>query len=38
MTHPLRTTIEDFVAGLCELKNDLITLDRVTRYIKSMPV
>lgn len=38
MTHPLRTTIEDFIAGLCDLKQDLITLDRVTSYIKSMPV
>jgi cysteine dioxygenase len=38
MTHPLKTTVEDFVAGLLDLKRDLITLDRVAGYIKSVPV
>ena len=38
MVHPLQTTVEDFVAGLCELRDGLITLTRVTDYIKSIPV
>jgi cysteine dioxygenase len=38
MTHPLHTTVDDFVAGLLELKRDLITLDRVTEFVKALPV
>jgi cysteine dioxygenase len=38
MIHPLRTTVEDLVAGLLELKHGPITLDQVTAYLKSMPV
>jgi cysteine dioxygenase len=38
MPHPLKTTVEDFVAGLLELKNEYITLERVTEFIKGVPV
>ncbi len=38
MAHPLMTTVDDFVAGLLDLKRDLITLDRVSSYIKNVPV
>jgi cysteine dioxygenase len=36
--HPLQTTVEDFVAGLCDLRDGYITLARVTEYIKNVPV
>ncbi len=32
-THPLRTTVGDFVAGLRELERDLITKDRIKEYM-----
>jgi hypothetical protein len=38
MAHPLHTTVEDFVAGLLQLKQDYITLDRADDYVKSVPV
>jgi predicted metal-dependent enzyme (double-stranded beta helix superfamily) len=38
MVHPLHTTAEDFVAGLLELKNGYITLDRVSDYVKAVPL
>jgi cysteine dioxygenase len=38
MAHPLKTTVEDFVAGLIGLTGDFITLDRVSSYVKSVPV
>jgi cysteine dioxygenase len=38
MANPLRTTVEDFIAGLLDLKQDPITPNRVTAYIKGMPV
>lgn len=38
MTHPLHTTVDDFVAGLLDLKHDFITLDRVTEFVKATPL
>lgn len=32
-THPLRTTMDDFIAGLCALEADLITKDRIAAYM-----
>ncbi len=32
-THPLRTSVADFVAGLRELEGDLITKDRIAEYM-----
>lgn len=32
-THPLRTSVADFVAGLRELERDLITKDRIAQYM-----
>src|SRR6185437_3588397 len=32
-THPLRTGVPDFVAGLRELERDLITKDRIAEYM-----
>ena len=36
LTHPLRTSVADFVQGLKELEQDLITKDRIARYMSSM--
>src|ERR1700722_14349531 len=35
-THPLRTSVPDFVAGLRELERDLITKDRIAEYMAAM--
>ena len=32
-THPLRTSVADFVAGLREMERDLITKDRIKEYM-----
>ncbi len=32
-THPLRTSVPDFVNGLRELERDLITKDRIAEYM-----
>ena len=32
-THPLRSSVADFVAGLRELERDLITKDRIAQYM-----
>ena len=32
-THPLRTSVADFVAGLKEIERDLITKDRIAEYM-----
>ncbi len=32
-THPLRTSVADFVAGLREMERDLITKDRIAAYM-----
>ena len=32
-THPLRTGVADFVAGLKELERDLITKDKIAQYM-----
>src|SRR5260370_26946138 len=32
-THPLRTSVSDFVSGLRELERDLITKDRIAEYM-----
>ena len=32
-THPLRTSVADFIAGLRELERDLITKDRIAAYM-----
>jgi cysteine dioxygenase len=37
-THPLHTSIGDFVAGLKELERDLITKDRIAHYMAAMPL
>jgi cysteine dioxygenase len=37
-THPLHTSIGDFVAGLKELERDLITKDRIAQYMAAMPL
>jgi cysteine dioxygenase len=34
-THPLRTSVADFVVGLRELEQDLITKDRIAQYMAS---
>lgn len=38
LTHPLRTSVSDFVAGLRDLKQDLITKDKVAAYMRQMPL
>jgi Cysteine dioxygenase type I len=38
MVHPLRTTAEDLVAALCDLKSDLITLPKVTQLLEGLPI
>ena len=35
-THPLRSSVADFIAGLRELERDWITRDRVADYMRSM--
>ena len=35
-THPLRTSVPDFIAGLRELERDLITKDRIAEYMAAM--
>jgi cysteine dioxygenase len=35
-THPLRTSVPDFVNGLRELERDLITKDRIAEYMAAM--
>lgn len=32
-THPLRTSVADFIVGLRELERDLITKDRIAAYM-----
>lgn len=38
MHRPLKTTVEDFIAGLLSLRDGFITLPRVSAYIRSVPV
>ncbi len=35
-SHPLRTSVPDFIAGLRELERDLITKDRIAEYMGAM--
>ena len=37
-THPLHTSIGDFIAGLKELERDLITKNKIASYMAAMPV
>jgi cysteine dioxygenase len=37
-THPLRTSVGDFVAGLKELERDYITKDRIAEYMAATPL
>jgi cysteine dioxygenase len=37
-THPLHTSIGDFVAGLKELERDLITKPKIAEYMAAMPL
>ena len=37
-THPLHTSIGDFVAGLKELEGDLITKPRIAEYMAAVPL
>lgn len=37
-THPLHTSVGDFVAGLKELERDLITKPRIAQYMAAMPL
>src|ERR1700709_988725 len=37
-THPLDTSASDLIAGLKEMKRDLITKDKITAYMAAMPV
>ena len=37
-THPLHTSIGDFVAGLRELEGDLITKPRIAEYMAAVPL
>ena len=37
-THPLHTSVGDFVAGLKELERDYITKDRIAEYMAAMPL
>jgi hypothetical protein len=37
-THPLQTSIGDFIAGLKELERDYITKPRIAEYMAAMPL
>ncbi len=37
-THPLHTSIGDFIAGLRELERELITKDKIAAYMAAMPL
>jgi len=37
-THPLHTSVGDFIAGLKELERDLITKPKIAAYMAAMPV
>jgi cysteine dioxygenase len=37
-THPLRTSLRDFVQGLKELERDFITKDRIAEYMGATPL
>ena len=37
-SHPLHTSVGDFVAGLRELERDLITKDRIAEYMAAVPL